>query len=68
MKENGRRKMESGKPQRKGDGNKSLIAKNEEARALGLTYGKYAAREAAAAVKVDVNIGGENDVRNREST
>jgi len=56
MKENARSKMERGRPRKKGDGNKSLVTKNKEARALGISYGKYAAREAAAAVKVNVNI------------
>jgi len=68
MKENGRRKMEKGKPRKKGDGNKSLIAKNTEARAQGMSYGKYTAKEAAAAVKVDINIGGNGDVRNRKES
>lgn len=64
MKENNRRKVEKANPRKKGDGNKSLIAKNAEARAAGLSYGQYAARAAAAAVKVDINIGGHEDVGN----
>ena len=68
MKEYSRLKTEKGGSRRKSDGNKRLVAKNEEARALGMSYGKYAAREAAASVKVDINIGGNGDVRDRKST
>lgn len=64
------RKASSGKTKtqkktNKRNGNKSLIAKNTEARKLGMSYGQYAAREAAAAVKVDINIGGNGNVGNR---
>lgn len=65
MKEYSRSKPKKDGARRKGDGNKSLIAKNAEARAQGMSYGKYAAREAAAAVKVDINIGGNGNVGNR---
>lgn len=69
MKENSRRKIEKGEARRRSDGNKSLVIKNAEARALGMSYGKYIAREAAAAVKVDINIGsGDGEAGDRKGS